>query len=367
LFPSLLDKYIAREVFSTLLAVTTVLMLIIIGNLFIRLLGEAAEGRIPQDVILPLLALASFKGVVFLLPVSLFISVLLSLGRLYRDSEMAALRAVGFGYSDLFRPVVVMAIIMGAFMFVMVGYVVPNVVAVSDEMKEVASKRADIIGITPGRFISDPDATRVLYVKEMSEDREELRDIFISLVEQGKDVIITARRARQEVVPETGVRYLLLEDGYRYDSEQSPRQVTRLEFESHGILLPEVIRREQRTRDTLPINDLWSSRDSEDIAELHWRISFPLGALLLSILAVPLSYVSPRQGRYGKLAVAVVIYGLYANFLIVGKSWLAKGMMPTWGGLWWAHILLLIIAVILITRQYGMSWTLKHRFFGHSA
>jgi lipopolysaccharide export system permease protein len=360
LFPTLLDKYIAREIFSTLLAVTSVLMLIIIGNLFIRLLGEAAEGKIPQDIILPLLALVSFKGVVLLLPISLFLAVLLSLGRFYRDSEMAALRAIGIGYSDLLRPIIVMAIAIALFLTIMVAWVLPWVVAVSDEMKEVASKRTDIVGITPGRFVADPQATRVLYVEEMSEDREVLRGIFISLVEKDKDVILTAETARQEVDPETQRRYIVLNNGYRYDAPHGRGEISRLFYREHAVLLPEVTRSTTRTRDAYSIQELWRSDVLGDKAELQWRLSFPISALILAILAIPLSYSSPRQGRYGKLAIAIVIYGLYSNFLVMSKTWVDKGQLIPEIGNWWVHIVLLLLTVLLVIHQYGVAWTLKH-------
>lgn len=366
MFPTLLDRYIAREIFSSFMAVTLVLLLILIGNLYIRLLGEAAEGKIPHDIIFTLLAMVSFKGVVLLLPVSLFIAVLLSLGRLYRDSEMAALRAVGFGYSDILRSVFMLSISIAVFLTVMVFYVLPKVVSISDEIKEVASKRTDIMGITPGRFISDPDGTRVLYVEDISDDHMQLNNIFISLVEKGKDVIVTGKKARQYIDPKTKRRYLLLEDGYRYDAQPGVGKVSRLEFKRHGILLPEAGGRDSRTRDALYIDEIWNSDDPRDIAEVQWRLSFPISALLLAMLAVPLSYTSPRKGRYGKLAIAVIIYGLYSNFLVISKSWIVKGEVSPWVGTWWAHALLLVLLIALIFKEYGLRWTFTQRLFRRS-
>jgi len=362
LFPTLLDRYIAREIFGTLVAVTSILMLVIIGNLFIRLLGEAAEGKIPQDVILPLLALASFKGVVMFIPVSLFLAVLLSLGRFYRDSEMAALRAIGTGYTDLLRPIVMMSVVISLFLTLMVAWVLPWVVAVSDEMKEVASKRTDIVGITPGRFIADSSARRVLYIEEMSDDREEMRGIFISVVEKDKDVILTAEKARQEIDPENGRRYIVLENGYRYDSPHGQGEVSRIYYREHGVLIPEVRRSGERARDALPIEDLLRSDDPKLKAELQWRLSFPISALILAILAVPLSYSSPRKGRFGKLAIAIVVYGLYANLLIMSRAWVGKGQLAPEIGNWWAHAVLLLLTVLLVMHQYGVAWTLKNAF-----
>jgi len=367
LFPTLLDKYIAREIFSSLIAVTLVLLLILIGNLYIRLLGEAAEGKIPHDIIFTLLTMVSFKGVVLLIPVSLFIAVLLSLGRLYRDSEMAALRAVGFGYSDILRPVFILAMITAVFLTVMVFYVLPQIVMISDDIKERARKRTDIVGITPGRFIADADGTRVLYVQDISDDRMELKSIFISMVEKDKDVIITGEKARQYEDPETKRRYLLLENGNRYDASPGQGGVSRLQFERHGILLPEVGGHESRTLDALTIDEIWGSDDLKHLGEIQWRLSFPISALLLAMLAVPLSYTSPRKGRYGKLAIAVVIYGLYSNFLVISKSWVVKGEVSPWVGTWWVHALMLCLIVALIFREYGLRWTIKQRLLRRPA
>ncbi|RMG57070.1 MAG: LPS export ABC transporter permease LptF [Gammaproteobacteria bacterium] len=356
-FPTVVDRYLASEVWHGFLGVTFVLLLIIVGNLFVRLLGEASEGRIPEDLIAPLLVLVSFKGLVLLLPVGLFIGIMLSLGRLYNDSEMTALRAAGIGYGRILRPVLVLAALVAMVLLLMVAEVVPRVVAVSDEMKAVAANRLDILGITPGRFVIDKSGGRVIYAREITHDGKELRGLFISYPQAGQDVIITARRASRYRDPETGLRYLLLEEGERYEGSPDQGAMRRVQFRRHGILLPEMNPGLGKpTLDTRRMSELFGSSDHAIQAELQWRLGFPLSALLLALVAVPLSHVRPRQGRYSRMAVAIVVYGLYANLLVIAKTWVARGELSPWVGTWWVHGLMLLLGLLLVWREYGTRW-----------
>ena len=357
IFPTVVDRYLASEVLHGFIGVTLVLLLIIVGNLFVRLLGEASEGRIPEDLIAPLLVLVSFKGLVLLIPVGLFVGIMLSLGRLYNDSEMTALRAAGIGYGRILRPILVLAALVAVFLLLMVSEVVPRVVQVSDEMKAAAARRLDVLGITPGRFVVDAQGGRVIYAREVSEEGRELRDLFISMQQNGHDVIITARRASQYREPESGLRYLLLQDGRRYEGSPDSGELREVRFRRHGILIPELNPGlGNRTLDTVRMSRLFERRDPEALAELQWRLSFPLSTVLLALVAVPLSHVRPRQGRYSRLAVAIVVYGVYANLLVVAKTWVARGELSPWLGTWWVHGLLLLFGLLLVWREYGGRW-----------
>ena len=102
------------------------------------------------------------------------------------------------------------------------------------------------------------------------------------------------------------------------------------------------------------MSDLMSSRDPEDVAELHWRIGIPLATLILGVLAVPLSRTQPRQGRYGRIAVGLLVFIIYFNLLSAGKAWLEKESLPAGAGIWWVHGLMLGVALFLLGTQNGI-------------
>jgi lipopolysaccharide export system permease protein len=131
-----------------------------------------------------------------------------------------------------------------------------------------------------------------------------------------------------------------------------------IEFDRHGILLPA----RPENRGGLSLNErrtsaLFGDDDPKTIAELQWRLSMPLSVLLLSLLAVPLAHTSPRAGRYSRIAVAILIYIPYANLLVLARKWVAAGSVPAWLGLWWVHVLVLLLAFLLIAQRQGWRWT----------
>lgn len=106
----------------------------------------------------------------------------------------------------------------------------------------------------------------------------------------------------------------------------------------------------------MSITQLIETDGLREKAELQWRISIPLAALILAMLAVPLSYASPREGRFAKIALAIVIYIPYANLLVLCRKWISSGSLPSWIGLWPVHLCMLGLLVFLLARRLGWRW-----------
>ena len=349
----ILDRYLIKEVVLTLVAVMSVLGLIVTGNLFARLLGRVTEGELPADALLPLVGLGSVRVIILLLPFSLFIAIMLSLGRLYRDNEMAAMRACGVGYAQLYRPLFVVGLPLALALAYFVMWVVPAVVEQSELIKGRMATRSELVGITPGRFIESQGGRRVVFVESLSDDSETMHNVFVhARDEEGNSTVVTAASAGQVFDRETGNRYIELREGNRYEGNPGEARQSIAQFGVHGLLMPRDVGEPRvDNTETLPLSALWESDHPVHRAELHWRLSIPLSVVVLILLAVPMSHTSPRQGRFGTVVIGILAYVIYANALVAGQGALQKGQLPAELGLWWVHGVALVVALILVMRQ----------------
>jgi Predicted permeases len=363
-----LDRYLLREMTQVWAAVTTVLFLIILSHRLIHLLRDAAHGELPGSVVFTLLGLKAVSYLSLLLPAAFFVAAMLTLGRLYRDNEMTALGACGVSPAHLYRPLLLLAVPLSGLVAVLSLYLSPWASAHFDERREQALLSLEVTNITPGQFNELRRGEGVFFMASLSADRKRLKDVFVYVQHANKLHVASAARGYQEVNQATGDRYLVLEDGYRYEGVPGSADWRIMRFARHGVLIqerrPTSIRIDQ---DALPTAHLLGSSVSRYVAELQWRLSAPLSTLLLAMLALPLSRTTPRQGRYGRLVAGILIYIIYANLTTLGKEWLEKGDVGAWPGLWWVHVLMLILILILLVRQSGTRWlyTSRHRLGRH--
>ncbi|MEM9058677.1 MAG: LPS export ABC transporter permease LptF [Pseudomonadota bacterium] len=349
----LLDRYVLTETLMTWLAVTGVLLFILISNQFARVLGQAAEGNLPRDAVFLLLGLSTLNYLTILVPVGLFLAVMLALGRLYKDSEMAAIGACGVSPQRLLRPLMLLAGVLAVLLAWLSLSIAPWAANEVHLLKRTAKQDAQVTGLEAGRFRSAGDGRAVFYAEAVDADGR-LRNVFLQ--RRKDDVIEVALAARGEQVtdPDTGVRSMVLYDGERYEGVPGTLEFQVVRFAEHGIPIrlppPDT---ESDDPDIVSTAALLAAGDREAMAELQWRLSIPLSAIVLVLLALPLSRTSPRQGRYGKLALAVLVYILYSNFLGAARVWVEQGSVPTVVGLWWVHLLAVGIALQLLAHQGG--------------
>lgn len=343
-----IDRYLLKEVVQNWVAVTLVLWVIVLSNRLAGFLGEAAAGELPANVIFTLLGLKSVDYLVVLLPLTLYLGVLLALGRLYKDSEMAALGACGIGPAQLYRPLLGLALIAALLVGSLALFVTPRTAALGLQIRDRAEHAADLSTLTAGRFHESGNGKLVFYAERVSPDREHLEGLFVRTEQEAAPVLLTAQRAHPARDAATGDRFLVMEEGYRYQGFPGDPVFRVLQFARHGIRLETVeILHPSQKKDAIPTEQLWNSRDSRDIAELQWRLSLPLAALSLVILAVPLSRSTPRQGRFGKLFGAILVFIVYYNLMGTAQVWVEKGTLPPLPGMWWVHVLPVVLALLL--------------------
>jgi len=358
-----IERYIAREVLQTMLGVLIILLLIFVSNKLVRYLADVASGELPSEILFTLLTLQSIKFFIWLLPPSMYFAVLLVLGRLYRDSEMSAMNACGIGPGKIYRGLLLVALPMTALAAWVSFIVVPHIAQVEYKITDNAKQAVEITGVTPGVFKRSGTGEKIFYVERMTDDRQLSKNVFIYAKTRQGSVVFSAKRARV-TVDKYGDRFLVLEEGYRYDGQPGQVNYRMTEFENHALKLESKLRTDtNKRRDWVPISKLWKSKDVRDQAELQWRIAIPLSGLLLVLLAVPIGKVTPRQGQYGKLGIAIPLYIIYFLLLTSTRAKIAKGSFSPELGLWWIHGLILLLTIFLLAKQMGFSW-IKKRFLG---
>ncbi len=351
----IIHRYLLKEIGLTFLGVTLLLLLIFLSGSFVRILAEAAEGDYPAGVVLGLFALKSVGNMVLILPVSLFLGVMLALGRLYKDSEMVAMTACAVGPDHVLSSVVKLGAIVALLVALLALYAAPLAEEMSQRLLDEAQAKVEIEGIVPGRFTQSDSGNELIYVASAGPAKGELSGVFAHQRKDGQLVLLSAKSASIYVDPQSGHRYLLLRDGYRYEGTVGTLEYRTIHFAEHGLLLQtrEVVAG-KRSRKAIPMDTLWASNDPDDAAELQWRIATPISVLLLALLAVPLSKTNPRQGRFGRLFVGIMVVVIYNNLLSIGRSAVAKGDVSPWVGMWWVHLLLLVLVIVLYRQQLRM-------------
>ncbi len=352
----IIHRYLLKEIGWTFLGVTLLLLLIFLSGTFVRILAQAAEGDYPAGVVLSLFALKSVGNMVLVLPISLFLGVMLALGRLYKDSEMVAMTSCAIGPGHVLGSVAKLGLIVALMVATLTLFVSPLAEELSQRTLDEAQAKVEIEGIVPGRFTQSESGRELIYAAAAGPDEGELLGIFAHQRKNGVLTLLTAKSAITYLDRQTGHRYLLLRDGYRYEGEVGTSEYRIIHFAEHGILLQtrDVVASKRR-RNAMPSESLLASSEPTDIAELQWRIAMPISALLLALLAVPLSKTNPRQGRFGRLFVGIMVVVIYNNLLSVGRSAVAKGDVPPWIGMWWVHLLLAALVILLYRQQLRMG------------
>ena len=347
----ILDRYILREVTLTWLAVTGVLLVILVTNQLARVLERAAESRFPREVVLALIGFTSLENLTVLIPVGLLLAIVLAFGRLYHESEMAAVHACGVGVLRLYLPVLSLTFVLAALLTWLALVLGPHAAVRVQELRGEALRDAQFGDLEPGRFRTVGGVRAVFYAAAVDRDGT-LRDVFVKRSQGARIEIAVAQRARHHVSEDGLLHTLVLEQGRRYEGLPGSRAFRITEFEEHGIPVrlpdPKSGPSDVELKST---RALFDSSDPEDRAELQWRLSMPLMAFVLTLLAVPLARLRPRQGRYARIGLAILLYFIYSNLLAAAKVWVAKGLVPVSLGLWWVHAAIVALALIALFQR----------------
>ncbi len=348
-----LDRYLIREFAQNTFAVLVVVLIVLLGGAFADVLQDVARGKVPAGMLLAQLGLVFLKWLPLILPLAVMLGLMLAMGRLYRDAEMPVLVSIGVGPKRLLRPLGWMAlpVVIGVGMCSM--WLAPWADRVSQRMIEEAGRNLLIAGMEPGRFTELPGGGGVIYVGAMSGDSREMQRVFVYRQKKDRFDVTTSQTGTLSVQNQQD-RYLRLVQGFEVEGPLAGGRDFRLmRYAANEVRLPQDLtpRRKSDGVELQPTMALLGDPRPKAQAQFHSRLAPPLLTLAFALLAVPLSRSSPRQARYGNLAVGFLIY-LFGMFLmLLGTQWLEDGVMPPMLGLWWLLGPLLLTAVWMYARD----------------
>jgi len=348
----IVERALIRETLLSSLAVMLVFVGLFMTVTLVNIMAKAAVGDIPVGLIFVLLGLRTVQILGQILPLALFVGILLTLGRWYRDSEMSVLAACGIGLARFLRPLGALtlgyALIAALFAF----YLSPLAVGLTAKVRAEGAVRSEVSEVAPGVFNPIRDGGGFFYVEKLDREDGSLEGVFLSREENGRFGVMFARTGRQYTDEQTGDRFLLFQNGTRYEGMPGRADYRIVEYENYAVRIdPRPAPTAVTGHDAASTLQLLSASDRHSRVELQWRLSKTVAPIVLALFAMVFSYSDTRGGRYTGLFLAVLVYFVYSNLLGVGNALLKQGRLPVVLGLWWAHLPAAALAIWWLLRR----------------
>lgn len=359
-------RYLLNEVGRTQLGVFIVLMTIFISQKFVRILGDASDGDIPGQMILTFMGLTIPHLMGIMLPLSLFLGILLAYGRIYADNEMTVFHACGVSEWYVVRVTLVAAVITALITGAFTLYLSPLAAEKEYQVKEQLSKDVGLSVLMPGRFQKTSNDDAVVYIQDMNDDNE-LQKVFVAQLPKNADksleqvnLIYAAKGKVFE--DENGAQHLVMDMGNRYERNTTTNEFQTMSFASYEMQIQEQKIEERRRKLTaIPTLLLLQNDDHESNAEVQWRLAFPLSVLILTLIAVPLSVVNPRQGKFAKMFPALMLFLGYYLLLTSARSAMDDQIIAPQVGLWPIHLTALFLGWMLLLKSRSSGKKIKSK------
>jgi lipopolysaccharide export system permease protein len=348
------QRALRRELVSTAGAVFTTLFTITITVMLIRILGQAAGGKVGSADVLALIGFAALRYMPVLLILTGFLSVLLVVTRSYQDSEMVVWFASGLSLTRWIRPVLYFGMPLVLLCGLLSFGLTPWALRQSAELQERFEKREDISKVSAGKFQESASSDRIFFVEEVAGDASKVQNIFVNTVQNGRTSVVVAKEGTIDRNAR-GDKILVMTKGRRYDGVPNQSDFEVMEFEKYSV----VIGRQtdalvgDKSASALPTSLLLADFSKDHQGELMWRGSLPVTALLLMLLAIPLGFVNPRGGRSANLLIALLLYFVYTNLTTICQVFIGQGRLSFWVGIWPVHV----FAALMIT--FLFTWRVK--------
>jgi len=351
---TIIDKYIAKELLTVFLSVYFVLLIIVLSTEVVHLLKWVSQGRIPISAFLSYLGNSLFEFSVVLIPLSLLMGILLAFGRLYSDSEMAAIMSAGIGPLQWYKPLMLIAIPATLLLFALLAYVKPVITYQRALIKAEIRSQSQLDTLLIGQFNRAGKGGGVLFLESVSspeaEDGDQISNVFYQHFRDNTSYVDLAE-STSSFYNDEGHRYMMMHNGTHYVGNAGEASFKIIKYKDYGVHIDVKQVKARQSVKSKSLAELWGSTNPAYQAELQWRFTIPLATIIVAFMALPLSHTDPRSGRYSKLVVALIIYLLYSNLLGVGKTWIAQEKIPVWIGTWWVHAIAIIITLVLLKRK----------------
>jgi lipopolysaccharide export system permease protein len=345
------QRALLREFASLAGAVFMTLFAIALTTRLIRLLGQAAGGKIPSDAVIAFLGFFALGTLPVLLSLTMFISVLMTLTRGWRDSEMVIWFGSGLSLTAWLKPVMLFALPQIAVIAALSMFISPWAAQMGAQYATRLETRDDVSRVSPGVFGETSSRERVFFVESVSGDSSSVQNVFVSSTQQSRSGVSMSRSGRTETA-ENGDRFIVLEQGRRYEGAPGAEQYRVTEFDRYAARIETREGREPAvTHKNTPTWALIMNPSSQNLGELVWRFGVPVSSLILVLMAIPMSFVNPRAGRSVNLMIALLTYVVYSNLLSVSVARVAQGKLDFAVGAWAVHAAMVLLLVVLFAQR----------------
>ena len=349
----LYQNKLKNELFYNSLSTILILSGIVVAQRGVVVFRLASKGIIPNDSILTILVFSLLKYLPILLTLTLFLTILLTLSRWFRDSEMMIWFSSGLGLTSFIRPILFFSLPIILLIGFLSLYLSPWATQKSEEYKAGLKNRDELATISPGSFKESKSKDRVFYVEGFGDLGSKVKNVFVQSEQNGKLGIIVSNEGSRVSTSTDKDEYIVLKKGKRYEVNHENNNFTEIKFDDYGFLverkLPPII--DVNQVEAMPTTLLLLTNTNREIAEFVWRVSLPLSGIVLIILAIPLSFINPRSGRSANIIIAIMIFAIYNNLMGVTQSYINLGKLNPYVGGAIVHALIISVASYLMLRR----------------
>jgi len=345
-------RYLTRQVLQASLALSLILLVVAVLGRLLNYLARASQGELDPSVLLMLMTYRLPDFLQLILPLALLLGILLAYGRMYADSEMTVLVACGLSTRRLLAMTAASTLLGMALVASLTLYVTPRALVQTGNLLEAQKNLNEFDVMVPGLFQNISGGLRTTYAERVTP--QGMGHVFMH--ESGGDRMILAESA-QPYEDADGRRFILFRNGSLTQGLNGEGEYSLTRFEEFGIELPprNINFAASVAEKAMSNGELWRAGQPVHLAELQWRFSLILLVPVLMLLAVPLSRVSPREGRFGKLVPAILLYLAYFGLLLLCRDLVADGTLSPWLGPWWVHAVFAVVGFRLCGGWRGVQ------------
>lgn len=355
-------KSLTKELTFTALGVFIVLLSIIISTQTINMLGRAAEGQIANEAVTALIGFWALGFFPLLMILTVFVSVMIVLTRLWRDHEMSVWLSSGLSLNNWVWPILRFSLPMAILVAIVTMYVGPWADQRSQTYADIIKQREELTAIAPGVFKESATSSKVYFIEDYSGAHGSATNVFMQDVSDGKVATIFAKHG-YITTNKDGERLLVLETGKRYVGTPGQSDYEQATFQKYSVIIDQnqKLGKEAHNRQSIPTAELWGNPDPNFRSELVWRLSMPISCIVLALLALPLSYFNPRSGHTYNLLFALLAFFIYENGLTLVRNWISQGKVNMFS-MFVVHLIFTGIALLLLKHRNKPATTLSQTF-----
>ena len=349
----ILNKYIFKDIFKVQIVTLVVLLSVFLCQTIIKILGKASVGNIPIDVVSELIVY-SLPSIGFILfPMSLYVGIIVSLSRMSSDSEMVVMRSSGLSGVSFMKICMILALITAIATGLNCLYFMPTANQAKNALTDSSQNNPKYLPIESGKFTDFGDYS--LYIHEVNDEKgnKQLGQVFVIKTVKARAInsteyeFLTALSGHMSK-DKTGTQWVVLENGSLYKSDGVSPELEKVDFNTLSIPVPYSAEEESKDNSLQSIStaDLYKSNNLAAQIELQWRVAPVFACFIFAIMAVPLSMINPRQGKFARLGPAIILFVCYYLAILSIRNLLNSGKIPLFPGMYIVPVIFLIFVLI---------------------